>query len=114
MAYPFGTYNDLVVKTVGACGLKYARGVQSSYAFDLPANLLTFRPTCHHKDSRLMELAEQFINLKPAVPQVFYLWGHSYEFDMDHNWQVIEEFCRVMANRDDMYYATNAQALLGI
>jgi peptidoglycan/xylan/chitin deacetylase (PgdA/CDA1 family) len=114
MAYPYGSYNDLVVKTIGACGLKYARGVKSSYAFDIPADLLTFQPTCHHKDSRLMELAEQFIKLKPAAPQVFYLWGHSYEFDMDHNWQLIEEFCRMMANRDDIFYATNAQALLGI
>jgi hypothetical protein len=114
MAYPYGTYNDLVIKTIGACGLQYARAVKSSYAFDIPRDLLTYRPTCKHTDPKLMELVEQFIKLKPSVPQVFYLWGHSYEFDTDRNWQVIEEFCRVMANRDDIYYATNAQALLGI
>jgi peptidoglycan/xylan/chitin deacetylase (PgdA/CDA1 family) len=114
MAYPFGTYNDLVIKTVGDCGLRYARGVESSYSFDIPGDLLSYRPTCKHTDPRLMELAEQFIRLKPLTPQVFYVWGHSYEFDTDDNWQVIEEFCRLMANRDDIFYATNAQALLGI
>jgi len=114
MAYPFGTYNDLVVKTVGECGLRFARGVKSTYSFDVPEDLLVYQPTLHHKESRLMELAESFIKLKSDRPQVFYLWGHSYEFDTDRNWQVIEDFCRLMAGRDDIYYATNAQALLGI
>jgi peptidoglycan/xylan/chitin deacetylase (PgdA/CDA1 family) len=114
MAYPFGTYNDRVLKAVAACGLKYGRGVKSSYSFDLPEDLLTYQPSCHHADPRLMELAEQFIKLRPACPQVFYVWGHSYEFDTGRNWDLIEDFCRLMANRDDIFYATNAQALLGI
>jgi peptidoglycan/xylan/chitin deacetylase (PgdA/CDA1 family) len=114
MAYPFGTYNDLVVKTVGISSLRYARGVKSTHSFDIPADLLTYQPSCKHTDPRLMELAERFIDLKPVTPQVFYLWGHSYEFDTDRNWQVIEEFCRLMADREDIFYATNAQALLGI
>ncbi|MDR1971629.1 MAG: polysaccharide deacetylase family protein [Treponema sp.] len=113
MAYPYGTYNDLVVKTVAVCGLRYGRGVISTYSFDIPGDLLVYQPTCHHADGRLLELAEEFIRLKSDKPQVFYLWGHSYEFDTGHNWQVIEEFCRLMANREDIYYATNAQALLG-
>ncbi|MDR2747771.1 MAG: polysaccharide deacetylase family protein [Treponema sp.] len=114
MAYPFGTYNDTVVKTLAACGLKYGRGVKSTYSFDVSAEPLVYQPSCHHADPRLMELAERFIKLQPSVPQVFYVWGHSYEFDTAHNWQVIEDFCRLMADRDDIFYATNAQALLGI
>jgi peptidoglycan/xylan/chitin deacetylase (PgdA/CDA1 family) len=112
MAYPFGTYNDTVLKTVAACGLKYGRGVRSSYSFDIPADLLSYQPSCHHADPRLMELAERFIKLQPAAPQVFYVWGHSYEFDTGRNWGLVEGFCRLMANRDDIFYATNAQALL--
>jgi peptidoglycan/xylan/chitin deacetylase (PgdA/CDA1 family) len=114
MAYPFGTYNDLVVETARRCGMRYARGVKSTYYFDVPEDLLVYQPTIHHKDARLMELAESFIKLKAPRPQVFYLWGHSYEFDIDRNWQVIEDFCRLMAGRDDIFYATNAQALLGV
>jgi len=110
MAYPFGTYNEIVLEAVKECGLRYARCVQSTYSFDIPDNLLEYRPTLHHADPSLMELAEKFIALKPDRHQVFYLWGHSYEFDIDNNWRVIEDFCRLVSNRDDIYYATNAQA----
>jgi peptidoglycan/xylan/chitin deacetylase (PgdA/CDA1 family) len=114
MAYPYGTFNGKVKKIVERCGLLYARGVQSTFSFDIPKDLLAYQPTAIHTDTHLMELAGAFIKLKPESPQVFYLWGHSYEFDTDNNWQVIEDFCRLIANKDDIYYATNAQALLGM
>jgi peptidoglycan/xylan/chitin deacetylase (PgdA/CDA1 family) len=114
MAYPFGTFNDTVVEAVRMCNLRYARGVKSTHSFDIPQELLAYQPTIHHNDPALMELAEAFIRLTPSKPSVFYLWGHSYEFEVDDNWQVIEDFCRLVSNRDDIYYATNSQALLGI
>ena len=40
---------------------------------------------------------------------MFYLWGHSYEFDNDDNWHVIEEFCKYVGNKDDIWYATNME-----
>jgi peptidoglycan/xylan/chitin deacetylase (PgdA/CDA1 family) len=113
MAYPYGTFNDTVVRVVGECGLCYARGVVSTHSFDVPENLLIYQPTCHHSDAALMELAEKFIALTPDKPQVFYLWGHSYEFDVNNNWQLIEDFCRLIARRADIFYGTNAQVLLG-
>ena len=112
MAYPFGTYNDTVVEAVRGCNLRYARGVKSTYSFDIPQDLLTYQPTIHHGDPALMDLAKAFIALKPSRPSVFYLWGHSYEFDVDNTWQEMEDFCRLVSNKDDIYYATNAQALL--
>ena len=114
MAYPFGTFNETVIHAVRRCGLFYARGVQSTHGFDIPEDLLTYQPTAKHTDPDLMELAEKFITLKPDKPQVFYLWGHSYEFDVDNNWQVIEDFCRLVSGKEDIYYAANAQALLGV
>ena len=114
MAYPFGTYNDDVVKLVKKSGLSYARGVKSTYGFDIPDDLLTYQPTIHHNDPSLMKYAEDFINLKPDKPQVFYVWGHSYEFEVDNNWKVIEDFCSLISGKDDIYYATNCQALTGI
>jgi len=114
MAYPYGTFNDQVKKIVERCGLLYARGVVSTFSFDIPKDLLAYQPTAIHTDTNLMELAEAFIKLKPESPHVFYLWGHSYEFDTDNNWQVIEDFCKLVSNKDDIYYATNAQALLGM
>ncbi|GHV89210.1 polysaccharide deacetylase [Spirochaetia bacterium] len=112
MAYPFGTYNELVIKTAKRCGIQYARGVNSTHSFDMPDNLLILQPTCHHNDAALMDLAEKFLNLKPDTPQLFYLWGHSYEFEADHNWNILEDFCRLVTGRKDIYYGTNAEVLL--
>ncbi len=38
-----------------------------------------------------------------------YVWGHSYEFTNNDNWDVIEDFCRLAGGRDDIWYATNIQ-----
>ena len=40
---------------------------------------------------------------------MFYLWGHSYEFDRQDNWHIIEEFCEYMGKREDIWYATNIE-----
>lgn len=110
MAYPYGTYNDEVVAAAKSCGIVYSRTVKSTHNFNLPENWLTLHPTCHHNDERLMELAKTFTELKPQTsPQMFYLWGHSYEFNNNDNWNVIEEFADFMANRDDIWYATNME-----
>lgn len=57
-----------------------------------------------------MELAERFVSSTPYLePWLFYLWGHSYEFDTDHNWDRIEAFCRYVSGKDDVWYATNIE-----
>ena len=40
-----------------------------------------------------------------------YVWGHSYEFDNNNNWEVIEEFCKFMGGRSDIWYATNIEII---
>ena len=42
-------------------------------------------------------------------PRLFYLWGHSYEFDNDNNWSVIEEFAQRAGERRDIWFATNGE-----
>ena len=55
-----------------------------------------------------MELAERFLNL-PYAGTMFYLWGHSYEFVTNNNWEVIEEFAKKMGGNDSIWYATNIE-----
>ena len=40
---------------------------------------------------------------------MFYLWGHSYEFDDNDNWDIIETFCKKIGGREDIWYATNIE-----
>ena len=42
-------------------------------------------------------------------PRLFYLWGHSYEFHNDNNWEVLENFAKKVANREDVWYCTNVE-----
>lgn len=112
MAYPFGSYNDMVVEVLAEQGMKYARGTNSNGLFDLQSDLLRFRPTCHHKVANFMELAKEFVELKPETPKLFYVWGHSYEFAADNNWEIIERFCEYMSGREDIFYGTNEETLL--
>ncbi|GHU75556.1 polysaccharide deacetylase [Clostridia bacterium] len=112
MAYPFGTYTDRVVEIVQSVGLKYARTTQATHAFDIPTDLLRLPSTCHHKDPLLPSLIDQFLSAKPTEPMLFYIWGHSYEFDLDNNWNVIEDACKALSGRADVFYGTNAQVLL--
>jgi len=109
MAYPYGTFSTDFTHTLRDCGVAYARTVQSTHRFDIPNDWLTLPATCHHKDPELMNLARKFAEGKPYRPQMFYLWGHSYEFESDNNWHVIEEFAEYIGGRDDIWYATNIQ-----
>jgi len=109
MAYPYGTYNDQVVEVLKQCGIAYARTVQCTQGFEIPNDWLRMPGTCHHNDPKLMELACTFVESKIRRAMLFYLWGHSYEFEADDNWHVIETFAEYIGNRDDIWYATNIE-----
>lgn len=115
MAYANGSYDDDVVDILKKCGVNYSRTVVSTEKFELPTDWLKLPATAHHNNPRLMELAQQFVNLPKGrhfwydTPKLFYLWGHSYEFDNNNNWNVIEEFAEFMGGREDIWYATNGE-----
>lgn len=113
MAYPYGSTSDAVVEILKKCGIVYARTTVSTESFAIPTDWLRLPATCHHSNPRLMELTEDFKrNVFSKEPGLFYLWGHSYEFDYelpDNNWTVIEKFAASIGNRDDIWYATNIE-----
>lgn len=110
MAYPYGTYNDMVVDVLRLSGVAYARTTQATERFDIPKDWLRMPATCHHRHPRLMELAEEFDAMQVKTdPVLFYLWGHTYEFERDNNWDVIERFFDRMQGKDDVWYATNIE-----
>lgn len=110
MAYPFGTYSDEVVEILKACGIVYARTVTSTEKFDMPTDWLRLPGTCHHGNPKLMTLAKRFVEDKRNwSPMMFYLWGHSYEFEDNDNWNIIEEFGEYIGGREDIWYATNIE-----
>jgi peptidoglycan/xylan/chitin deacetylase (PgdA/CDA1 family) len=110
MSYPFGTYSQELVDLLPSLGIHYSRTTTKTGAFDLPQSFLLWHPTIHHKQE-LLETAQRFIDL-PAWRRrlrVFYVWGHSYEFRNDQNWQLMEDFAAKIGGRSDIWYATNIE-----
>lgn len=112
MAYPFGdySYSEEVANALKACGIAYSRMTSSTGKFRLPTDWYRWYPTCKHQEARLMELSKKFAeDTTNKEPMLFYLWGHSFEFEADDNWNVIEKFCEYMGNREDIWYAANIE-----
>lgn len=40
---------------------------------------------------------------------MFYVWGHTFEFENNNNWDVIERLLSTVGGRDDIWYATNME-----
>lgn len=109
MSYPNGSFDRRIQEMLPYLGIEYSRVVEASHRFTLPDNWYEWKPTCHHKDN-LMEHAKTFVEInKKQYLYLMYVWGHSYEFDQDDNWKLIEDFCEYVGRHDDIWYATNIE-----
>lgn len=117
MAYPCGGVNndDRVAGLIKHnTGIQYARTITCNHSFDPQENLLRFNPTVFHLDfEKMMALGQEFIELQTEIPKIFYIWGHSYEMDFAPDyWIRLEEFFKLISNRNDIFYGTNKEILL--
>lgn len=111
-AYPYGTYSDRVIEIMKMAGIVYSRTTLSTGNFDIPQDWFRLNPTCHHINPALKDLAADFVEERRkdrGYPLLLYVWGHSYEFDKDDNWEVIERFASYIGGRRDIWYATNIE-----
>lgn len=93
--------------------IQYARTITSTYDFELREDLFRFDPTIQICETdKMFELAHEFIEMKTDTPKLLYLWGHSYEFDLNDTWDTMEEFCKLISGHNDMFYGTNKEVLL--
>ena len=116
MAYPGKqpNYNSRIAQIIeDNTGVKYARTTICSNDFSPQRDLYEFHPSVFHRDwERLYNLAEKFIELEPKNENIFYIWGHSYEFDINDEWDDFENFCKFISSRSDIFYGTNKEILL--
>ena len=112
MAYPCAhpNYDERVANLVKtATPLKYARTIVSTGTFKRPESFFTWHPTTHVLSDDLPALTKTFLTEAPDEDLLFYVWGHSYEFDIGTTgtWQQFEDFCKTIANHKDVIYITN-------
>ena len=114
MAYPYGTLSEDVKNELRALGILYARGITKTQDFELnnvpPKDFLCWNPTVEHRDPKMFELLDRFFREGKMRPlALFYIWGHSYSFHDDNNWDLIERICARAGGDPDTWYATNIE-----
>ncbi len=126
MAYPdtgitllgnFTTYEQ-IRNYLAELDIAYARTLGTdNTSFMLPEDFYAWMPTTRHKSPKIMEYIDTFLNIDTSVkayhagrvPRLLYVWGHSYEFSADNNWDLIETICQKLSGNDELWYATNME-----
>ena len=110
-AYPGGSaYTPETVEILQKdTKVEYARNIAETLNFSFPDNWYEWRPTIFHGSELLIETAKRFLAAEPERDMLFYVWGHSYEFEAWQTWDTIESFCKMMGGRGDITYATNIE-----
>ncbi len=116
MAYAYGAFNADIKRVLCDLGVAYARTTCSTHSFLVPRDWLELNPTCHHTDPDFKKLCDRFFNSSPSEqpkhrePWLFYVWGHSFEFEDNGNWDIIEGLGKLAArNEKDVWFATNIE-----
>ena len=116
MAYPCGGENndDRVAEIIkNNTGVKFARGLTSTYNFDLQDNLYRFKPTVYYIEDCLENVVDEFLALDRDEPALLYVWGHSYEMDAEYiSWERFEKICEKLSRHEDIFYGTNGEVIL--
>lgn len=109
LSYPNGSFNKKIKEVLPFLGIAYSRTINNTNSFDMPSDFMEWNPTCHH-NMNLIELGNEFLELhKKQYLYMMYVWGHSYDFERDDNWELIEKFCEMIGDKHDIWYATNIE-----
>lgn len=108
---PFGwaTGYGQTIELARICGFKYVRHTAGIPEFEHPADFMDWHPTAHCSADlpRLWASMRQRSLDQPG--QLFYFWGHSYEFEDDLGWDGIEAFARLAGESSGVYHATKGE-----
>ena len=99
LAYPYGTYDQNTLSLLGECGIEYARTTRSTFDFSLPCRWDLWNPTVHHRDRRIFEVLDGFSKSSKELA-LLYIWGHGYEFALDHDFSLLEDICSRLEKED--------------
>ncbi len=110
------TSYDEIKRYLKELDIVYARTINGdNNSFMLPGDWYAWMPTAHHSNPHLSEYIDEFmsIDLKRGIfpaghyPRLFYMWGHSFEFERENNWELLYRICDKLAGNENVWYATN-------
>lgn len=109
--YPYGSRTEDVQQILRLLDIQYCRngaGVGRTQIPDEP-DWLRLEPTCRHKDPNLMQYADNFLRAEGNLLHMLFVWGHTYEFVVNDNWEVMEQLLQKVSGREEIWYATNIE-----
>ena len=134
MAYPNGAYDEKVINVLRQIGIVYSRTVENSPRCFPPAEPLAWASTAHMYSNNPCPVNENFENLYSTkyYSGVFYIWGHTYEFDSkgcgwadlgrrfkqlvrrtatchSSGWADLERIFKPLSGKPDVWYCTNIE-----
>ncbi len=116
LAYPFGTgcYNEDTFVEMAALGIVYGRTTTSTRSFKVPENFLLWDATITNTQGAeaLEDTFDRFISRDRGIySNLYYLWGHSFEFAPENGgFGILEDFCEMAAaHGDKIWFATNIE-----
>jgi hypothetical protein len=111
MAYPYGDYDERVIEVLRGLGeqtVAYARTTVKADKCFPPDERLAWHATAHIFEEGLVEKWEQWY-AGEWFRGVFFVWGHTYEFEMKKDWGAMERIFSPFAGKNDVWYCTNLE-----
>lgn len=113
----YGTDYTKIKRYLSELGIAYSRTLgEDNDLFRLPQDWHAWMPTVHHDNPRALDYAEEFLEIDcdkqyyaRMYPRLYYVWGHSFEFDRKNNWERLDELCEKLSGHEDVWYATNIE-----
>lgn len=126
MAYPDsgitrfqnGTTYETVKNYLTNLGVLYARTLGGdNNRFEIPTDWHAWMPSAHWLHDCCDKYIDEFLAIGNSgyssglFPRLLYIWGHAYECDQNdgENWRVLEEMCKKLSGKEDIWYATNIE-----
>lgn len=114
---PFISYEQ-VKNYLKELDIAYARTLAGdNNGFEIPEDFYAWLPTAHHNNENLLQWIDEFLDIDISTKvyhskrrsRLMYIWGHSYEFTRDDNWEKMETICAKLAGNEQIWYATNIE-----
>lgn len=109
MAYPYGAYNAQVIEILRALGIVYCRTVEYAMPCFPPTEPLAWPSTAHQfaTNPTVPERFQAFLESRQSG--VFYVWGHSIEFESKKDWAALERIYKPLSGHAQAWYCTNIE-----
>lgn len=112
MAWPGSDreYTDTTIeKVLKLTNIRYARATDRTASFEFPKYFMKWMPTCSLSDDDAMDIAKKFVDAEPTCDMLFYVWCHSYEFDIYNTWDRLYDLLKLISESEGITPLTNGE-----